>query len=138
MADGTQAAQAVVRGVYAIGIGLQNTVILDFQRQGIGTSVKQVTLEEFDGSGASSSGVVWLVNRAPHPNAARVYINWLLTKEAQTAWVQNTQENSRRTDVPVGDPVLVVPPGVQLFDGNTEKNIPELSKTQELAKQLIK
>ena len=138
MADGTMAAQAVVRGVYPIGIGLQNTVIVDFQKQGIGTSIKQLTLSEFDGSGASSSGVVWLVNKAPHPNAARVYINWLLTREAQAAWARNTQENSRRTDVPAGDPALVVPEGVELFDGNTERNIPELARTQDLAKQLIK
>jgi iron(III) transport system substrate-binding protein len=138
MADGTQAAQAVVRGVYPIGIGLQNTVVLDFQKQGLGTSIKQVTLTEFDGAGASSSGVVWLVNKAPHPNAAKVYINWLLTRDTQSAWTKNTQENSRRTDVEPGDPALVVPVGLQLFDGNTERNIPELAKTQELAKQLIK
>jgi len=138
MTDGTQAAQAVVRGTYPIGIGLQNTVVGDFRRQGIGTSIEQVTLAEFDGSGASSSGVLWLVNQAPHPNAAKVYINWLLTRDAQAAWVKNTQENSRRTDVEPGDPALIVPEGVELFDGNTEKNIPELAKTQELAKQLIK
>ena len=40
-----------------------------------------------------------LVNRAPHPNAARVYLNWLLSKDGQTAWAQTTGENSRRTDV---------------------------------------
>jgi iron(III) transport system substrate-binding protein len=138
MADGTQAAQSVVRGVYPIGIGLQNTVVADFQKQGLGTAIKQVTLTEFDGAGASSSGVVWLVNKAPHPNAAKVYINWLLTRDVQAAWARNTQENSRRNDVEPGDPALIVPVGAELFDGNTEKNIPELARTQELAKQLIK
>jgi iron(III) transport system substrate-binding protein len=31
----------------------------------------------------SSSGNIGLVNRAPHPNAAKVYLNWLLSREGQ-------------------------------------------------------
>jgi ABC-type Fe3+ transport system substrate-binding protein len=48
-----------------------------------------------------------LVNRAPHPNAARVYINWFLSREgqitSQSAEVQNPGEsstNSLREDIP--------------------------------------
>lgn len=47
---------------------------------------------------------IYLYNRAPHPNAAKLFINWALTREGQTAFTQQTQIPSRRTDVPVPDP----------------------------------
>ena len=34
----------------------------------------------------ASNGNVGLVNGAPHPNAARVAINWLLSREGQMAY----------------------------------------------------
>lgn len=42
------------------------------------------------------SGAVGLLNGAPHPNAARVFINWLLSRKGQTA----VQEAARPTDPP--------------------------------------
>jgi hypothetical protein len=41
-----------------------------------------------------------LVHRAPHPNAAKIYINWLLSREGQTLWSQLSGYASRRLDVP--------------------------------------
>jgi iron(III) transport system substrate-binding protein len=41
-----------------------------------------------------------LVNKAPHPNAARVYINWLLSKEGQIEYRRATDVPSLRTDMP--------------------------------------
>jgi hypothetical protein len=29
-----------------------------------------------------------ILNNAPHPNASKVLVNWLLTKEGQTAWLE--------------------------------------------------
>ena len=31
-------------------------------------------------------------NRAPHPNAAKVAANWLLSREGQTAWLDSNQK----------------------------------------------
>jgi iron(III) transport system substrate-binding protein len=47
-----------------------------------------------------ASGTMVLMNRAPHPNAARVFINWLLGKEGQTIWSVTLNQASRRVDVP--------------------------------------
>lgn len=41
-----------------------------------------------------------LVQGAPHPNAARVYINWLMSREGQIAYQKATGNNSLRTDIP--------------------------------------
>jgi ABC-type Fe3+ transport system substrate-binding protein len=50
-------------------------------------------------------GTVALLNRAPHPNAARVFINWLLSRRGQIAVQQRTMNaespaDSLRTDIP--------------------------------------
>lgn len=57
-------------------------------------------------------GTLGLVNRAPHPNAARVFINWLLSRKGQMALQKsmfNTENpaDSLRIDIPKDDvPVL--------------------------------
>ena len=53
---------------------------------------------------SSANGNVALINRASHPNAARVAINWLLSREGQIAF-QNVIEgtDSFRVDIPKND-----------------------------------
>lgn len=41
---------------------------------------------------------------APHPNAAKLFVNWLLSKDTQTVLMQAVKLNSQRVDVPKGDP----------------------------------
>ncbi len=136
--DGAQISQLLARGNFPIAIGAIWTVLQDFRKQGIATSIKQINLPDFDAAGPSTNGTLWLVNKAPHPNAARVYINWFLSNEGQENWTTVTADNSRRLDVAPKDEATVVPPGLVLTNLNEEKYLPELSKTQELAKQLIK
>jgi len=45
------------------------------------------------------------MNRAPHPNAAKVFINWLLSRDGQAAFqkvmsLPEDPKDSRRIDVP--------------------------------------
>jgi ABC-type Fe3+ transport system substrate-binding protein len=54
---------------------------------------------------AGSSGSLVLLNQAPHPNAAKLFINWLFSREGQIAYqkVSNTpinSEESMRIDIP--------------------------------------
>ena len=65
----------------------------------------------------SSSSALWLVNRAPHPNAAKVFINWLLTKDAQVVWAREVETNSRRVGVEPGNPAVRGAPGRQALPG---------------------
>lgn len=61
--------------------------------------------------------VVGLVNNAPHPNAARVMLEWLLSKDGQQLIAQTSGRTSARTDVVnnphlfnVKEPYFVIPP----------------------------
>jgi iron(III) transport system substrate-binding protein len=134
--DRNQLSEFMVRGRYPIGIGLNALAIQDFQAHGVGRNVKTLLLPEFDYQ--SSGSTVWLLNRAPHPNAARLFVNWLLTGPAQAAWARELQTNSRFVGVEPGNPEAVVPPGVTLTQIDSEEMLPEVVRTQELARQLIK
>jgi iron(III) transport system substrate-binding protein len=71
-------------------------------------------LKEGGSIGGGGSSVLVLVNRAPHPNAAKVFINWYLSRQGQMVWqnVMNKKEveasDSMRIDIPKED---VLPDG---------------------------
>ena len=61
---------------------------------------------------------------APHPNASKVFLNWVLSREGQMAFQKITKENSLRVDIPkqgIVDPDLMLDPkGDYLFTGLEE------------------
>jgi ABC-type Fe3+ transport system substrate-binding protein len=40
-----------------------------------------------------------VVKNSPHPQAARVFVNWLLSKEGQDLYVKVMHQSTRRLDV---------------------------------------
>jgi hypothetical protein len=51
------------------------------------------------------NGTLSFFNRAPHPNAAKVAVNWLLSREGQATWLDSNQKtgglyDSLREDIP--------------------------------------
>jgi ABC-type Fe3+ transport system substrate-binding protein len=60
----------------------------------------------------AGAGAVTVVNQPAHPNAAKVYLNWFLSREGQMAYQRITERNSLRTDIPkdrLPDAVNIVP-----------------------------
>ena len=52
--------------------------------------------------GAGSLNNMMILNNRPHPNAAKLFVNWLLTKEGQTIMhtlSEQDPDQSLRTDV---------------------------------------
>ena len=88
---------------------------------------------EFEDCGTYLScglGTVSLFNKAPHPNAARVFVNWLATRSGQTVWSRTLGQVSRRVDVAADHaPSCIVPkPGGRYWKAYTEiaeKRTPE-------------
>jgi ABC-type Fe3+ transport system substrate-binding protein len=73
-----------------------------------------------EGSDVSSgAGNVAMFNRMPQPNAAKVYINWLLSRDGQNHYARALGYVSRRVDVPSDyyEPWRVPQPGaVKTYD----------------------
>jgi ABC-type glycerol-3-phosphate transport system substrate-binding protein len=58
------------------------------------------------GSSSAAGGTLGITNRAPHPNAAKLFVNWFLSREGQTAlqkYGRPDAHNSRRIDIPKDD-----------------------------------
>ena len=73
------------------------------------------------GSSSAAGGTLGIPSRAPHPNAAKVFINWFLSREGQIVlqkFGRPDAHNSRRIDIPKDDvdPYNRLEPGKKYFD----------------------
>ena len=116
-------AEDTIRGRCLISVGGR---INSFHKRGVGLHIKRFyafsptiapefkkvvkltccgkgkTGDHLDGffAGGSANNMLSMADRAPHPNAAKVFINWLLSKEGQMAWmIDDETQCSRRTDL---------------------------------------
>lgn len=48
---------------------------------------------------ATGGGSVFIFNKRPHPNAARVFVNWVLSKKISEGIARATGNDTRRLDV---------------------------------------
>jgi iron(III) transport system substrate-binding protein len=92
-----QLGEAVARGKAALSIGLSYYTYLPFIKAGLPVRPLSAVKEGF--YAASGSGNVTVLRGAPHPNAAGVFLHWLLSKEGQTAFTKAMGQPTRRHDV---------------------------------------
>jgi iron(III) transport system substrate-binding protein len=85
----------IARNQYPIGISAS----MDRGRQLLqeGAPVRYVHPKE--GSHLATNGIYFIGN-APHPNAAKLFLHWLFTREGQATYAPRTLEISIRKDVP--------------------------------------
>jgi hypothetical protein len=115
--DGRQGVDWLVTGKFPICFFCTQSIVGIAKRQGL--PIEAFGAMKEGQSITASGGSVGLVNRAPHPNAAKVFINWLLSREGQLTVQQEFAKgllgvsNSRRIDIPKD----MVPPDERLEGG---------------------
>lgn len=86
----------IAQGKYAVSIGPSFGIIKDFIQTGAPISY----ILPVEGAFMSNSpGVIMLARNAPHPSAAKLFINWVLTREAQVEFARAQDTASRRLDI---------------------------------------
>jgi ABC-type Fe3+ transport system substrate-binding protein len=83
-------------------------------------------------------GIVSIFDMAPHPNAAALFVNWLLSQEGQTAYTAAIVDNSRRTDVVPTSPSRALRPGVVYTNPQKEEFAPIRARTAQVANEAIR
>ena len=103
--DDRQQTDWLAAGKFPITLTSKATEVEEAKSQGLPVDVLDAHTFRQDGVGLEAGGTMLaLANRAPHPNAAKVLINWFLSREGQTA-IQKTGandpgQNSLREDIP--------------------------------------
>ena len=132
--DLRQLADGLIRGKYPIAGGLTPPDLQEFRDQGLATNIRYLDIPEAD---YLVSTTAFHFKRAPHPNAAKILANWLLTKEAQTIWSKALNQNSRRKDVPIVQPLTAPRPGMQFVNPETEETLPQIDQTQVIINKMV-
>jgi iron(III) transport system substrate-binding protein len=132
-----QAVQFLAQGNYPVLVGPDTPSMIDFQQQGY--PVEFVFPTDAPSVLTGSWGLVNLINKAPHPNAAKLFINWLAGAGPQLAYAKATQSLSLRTDLKYdGFPQFLFPQkGTRYLDTYdykyvTEQRDPALAKARQL------
>jgi len=138
----------VAQGKYAFLFGPSDGVMRQLLQRGL----KFAVLGEFKDYGAyitASFGSAMLMNKRPHPNGATVFINWLLSKDGQTAYSTAMTASSRRVDVPTDHlPPDVIPKPGRIFTGqpkpgdrywlsHSEENVKRTAEEEKILKELF-
>jgi ABC-type Fe3+ transport system substrate-binding protein len=92
-----QLADALAKGKLAFTIGLSHYSYEPFIKAGL--PVKPVPNIKEGAHASNGSGVMTVVKNPPHPNATKVFVNWLLGKEGQELYGKAMHQGTRRFDV---------------------------------------
>lgn len=96
--DQRQQAEWLAYGKYAVLVGGLPDNVRQFQQAGAPV-VELVDMKE-GGYLTSGAGQIALLNNSPHPNAARLFLNWILSREGATVWSKTQGDPSTRVDIP--------------------------------------
>ncbi len=110
----------VARGKYAIGVAPSTAVPAEFMRAGAPIAFIDVKEPRCLGFG---SNLVNAFNNAPHPNAAKLFLNWVLSKEGGAVFAPASEYPSTRVDVSTeGFQPLLIPRPDDVFPETKYEN----------------
>jgi len=100
--DPRQQIDWLASGRYPITIGMPSIAFVEYSERGGNIE----GLKKMTGPMTWTQGVggVQVLADPPHPNATRLFVNWLLTRDVQARLMAAVKINSRRKDVPLADP----------------------------------
>ena len=121
--DSRQIADLLGNGSHPVALFLQQQALSNAAQQGLPVAPLP-SQSDLPSQVSGGFGYVGLMDHAPHPNAAKVFVNWLLSKEGQQLWQNAELEASTRTDLstanyPTWFANTLPKPGLQYFDGQS-------------------
>ncbi len=90
-------AESLVKGRVSHTIGIGYTEFAPFIKAGF--PVKTLPIPKEGLYATAGYGALVILKNGPHPNATKVFVNWLLSKEGQEIFTRSMGEATRRLDV---------------------------------------
>lgn len=133
--DPRQGVEWVARAKYPVSFAAQPLGVSEFL--GLGAPIEYADITE----GAlmeTTTGGLAMPAKPAHPNTSKLFINWLLTKEGQTAWVKTVKMPGTRLDVSTEGvpPVLIAKQGAK-FIGENEEHFLTMGKMREINREIF-
>ena len=120
------ALSALSRGEHSVLVRSSDSTAASFAKEG--APIRAVGMKE---GTISSGGAIGAIKGGPHPNAARVFINWAISKEGQTVFTSIKGNSSIRKDVPDARPEAVRAVAFKVIMATPEHN----TKSAELMRE---
>ena len=108
-----------------------------FKDAGVKLNIADLFVPELARAGTNGSCPAIFKN-PPNPNATKVFINWLLSRDGQKLVSEARGEPSARTDVPVINPEDAPKPGIKYLYAHKEEAMTKfLAPAQKILRELI-
>jgi iron(III) transport system substrate-binding protein len=141
--DRRQMTDWLLRGTYPIAFSVDDDQIDAMRKEGL--PVKEIyRLEDMGGTLSAGNGHIALFDRAPHPNAAKVFANWLVSREGMELYARSLAVSPMRNDIDVVAlgimPAERVPqPGGEYFDtSDWDYNMTDRPRLRTVMQEMMK
>ncbi len=107
----------LIRGIYPITLGADDEDVARMRKEGIPLALLQ-GFSDLDTEISGGSGLLGIIKNAAHPNAAKVFANWIAGKEGSEVYVRARGSAPTRNDIDESFlPAEVIPhEGTKYFD----------------------
>jgi iron(III) transport system substrate-binding protein len=114
--DKRQIVDWLARGTYPVSLSAPTEFVIDMKKEGL--PVDMVRPPDIPKSVVAGNGLLALVNKAPHPNAARLFANWLASREGMELLGRARAKPTTRNDIDesYASPWEVPQPNESYFD----------------------
>jgi iron(III) transport system substrate-binding protein len=116
--DRRQIGDGLARGAWPIAMGAEDEEMVKLQKEGFPIH-RVYSLKGMSDIVSPSEGHVGVFNNAPHPNAARLFANWIASKEGLEIYARNRGCSPTRNDIDETsflDPEMIAKSDVEYFD----------------------
>jgi iron(III) transport system substrate-binding protein len=138
--DTRQITDGLARGTYPISLGAEDADVAKLKAEGIPVTMLE-NLPDLYGEVSASFGQVAIVDGAPHPNAAKVFVNWIASKEGNELFNKAMGTAPTRNDIDESflPPELIPKEGVEYFDTfDWEFTVTKKEQVRALMKDLLR
>lgn len=134
--DNRSSVEWVAKGKSAIALGPSAELVIEFRQAG--AKIELIIPREGTYLVAGNTPIS-VINNRPHPNSARLFINWYLSKEGQDILAKYDVRHSSRMDASTeGLPdVKLIIPGVKYFNSEREEFLSKEPEYLQMIKEIF-
>jgi len=132
-----QAVEAMVResAAFVLGVALDREAA-QYRAAGLKFDFRRLGNTATTAYETTGGAVLALIDRAPNPNAAKLFANWILTRDVLRDYVKADQWNTIRADVEPIDPSGLPAKGESYIAAQREALVADKAKTQDFIRAL--